>query len=154
MKTVFGLQLSVSKEEGDDNFTAGEINAFVLEAIKDKLSEKKLNIDNYLHKIGCFDKPKYEEYQKDITKYYEQVYDKSTDFTNSYDDVKYGNIAQFVFADQLRKDEVSNEIFLKKDSENASVFIIFQSNDKKIQESVRLIGDDIYAEYFKYDLND
>ena len=76
MKTVFGLQLSVSKEEGDDNFTAGEINAFVLEAIKDKLSEKKLNIDNYLHKIGCFDKPKYEEYQKDITKYYEQVYDK------------------------------------------------------------------------------
>ena len=154
MKTVFGLQLSVSKEEGDDNFTAGEINSFVLEELKNRLSEKKLNIDDYLHKIGCFDKPKYEEFQKETTKYYEQVYEKKTDFTNSYEDAKYGNIAQFIFADQLRKDEVSNEIFLKKDSENASVFIIFQSDDKKLQTNVRLIGDDIYAEYFKYDLTD
>lgn len=154
MKTVFGLQLSVSKEPGDTNFTSSEINAFVSEELKNRLLEKKIKIEDFLVKIGCFDKTKYEEFQKDINKYYEQVYNKAVEFTNSYDDPKYGNVSQFVFADQIRKDEVSNEMFLKKDSENASVFIIFQSNDKNLQTNVRLIGDDIYAEYFKYDLND
>jgi len=154
MKTVFGLQLSVSKEPGDTNFTSSEINAFVSEELKNRLLEKKIKIEDFLVKIGCFDKIKYEEFQKDINKYYEQVYNKVVEFTNSYDDPKYGNVSQFVFADQIRKDEVSNEMFLKKDSENASVFIIFQSNDKNLQTNVRLIGDDIYAEYFKYDLND
>ena len=152
MKTVIGLQLAIS-QEGDEVFNAKTINDFVLNEIKGQLEEKKFKLETYKHDILCFNKEKYEEEELKIIKYHEKIYNEKVSFRSSVNDAKYGNISQFILADQIRKGVIDKQLFLKQNDKNAIVVIIFEAQNKKLDEAIRSIGNNIYAEYFKYDFN-
>ena len=48
MKTVFGLQLAVSRE-GDEVFNTKAITDYIMGEVSSQLKQKKFNIDTYKH---------------------------------------------------------------------------------------------------------
>ena len=152
MKTVFGLQLAISKEPGD-NFNSKAISDYILGEISSQLKTKKFDLRTYKHSIACFGKDRYEDKELKIIKYHEKIYNEKVSFRSSVNDAKYGNISQFILADQIRKGVIDKQLFLKQNDKNAIVVIVFETQNKKLDEAIRSIGNNIYAEYFKYDFN-
>ena len=152
MKTVFGLQLAISKEPGD-NFNSKAISDYILGEISSQLKTKKFDLKTYKHSIACFGKDRYEDKELKIIKYHEKIYNEKVSFRSSVNDAKYGNISQFILADQIRKGVIDKQLFLKQNDKNAIVVIVFETQNKKLDEAIRSIGNNIYAEYFKYDFN-
>ena len=81
------------------------------------------------------------------------MYNEKVSFRSSVNDAKYGNISQFILADQIRKGVIDKQLFLKQNDKNAIFVIVFETQNKKLDEAIRSIGNNIYAEYFKYDFN-
>ncbi len=152
MKTVFGLQLAISKEP-DDNFNSKAISDYILGEISSQLKTKKFDLKTYKHSIACFGKDRYEDKELKIIKYHEEIYSDKVTFKNSVTDSRFGNVSQFILADHVRTSKVDSALLLKNDEESAIVVVIFESENKKLDEAIRSIGNNIYAEYFKYEIN-
>ena len=73
--------------------------------------------------------------------------------TKEITDNKFGNISQFILADHIRSGKIDKSLLLKDNEDSAIVVILFESENKKLDEAIRSIGNNIYAEYFKYELN-
>ena len=152
MKTVFGLQLAISKEPGDE-FNSKAISDYILGEVSNQLKTKKFDLKTYKHSIACFGKDRYEDRELKIIKYHEDVYNEKVTFKSSVTDSKFGNISQFILADHIRSGKIDKGLLLKDNEDSAIVVILFESENKKLDEAIRSIGNNIYAEYFKYELN-
>lgn len=152
MKTVFGLQLAISKE-GDEVFNTKTITDYIVGEISSQLNQKKFNINTYKHHCACFGKDRYEDRELKIIKYHEDVYNEKVTFKSSVTDNKFGNISQFILADHIRSGKIDKSLLLKDNEDSAIVVMLFESENKKLDEAIRSIGNNIYAEYFKYELN-
>lgn len=147
MKKLLGLTFQVTKEEGD-KFSSNNIMNFVTESLESCASKCKLNLADLQTKIFIGSQKKEQEEIRSMQNYYQKLYKEKTFFKNNESDDYYGNLEHFIFGGKLASGKGLSFNF-KEGEDIAIIYITFIAEDNKTEPSVRKIGLELDAQYFK-----